>query len=306
MRVSRRVFLGVAATAGLGGGAARAQDNIVTLTREHPDGRQTSYRMMLPSAGGDWPVILFSHGANSSNLDYDRLWRAWALAGYLVIGPNHIDTGPRETQKKVGSGELWVSRLADTALPLNQKGAFEALALAGGGRPDWGAIAVAGHSFGAVVAQALAGATLFNPEDHKPVAALAPGVKACLTFSPPGPLPGFIPPDAWSTVTAPSLLQTGTADVLQGFVNDWHLRLTGFSGPPDRWTIVAKDVDHYFGGLICRRKPAPPADVLAMEEVAGLSCDVLDAYVRGRAARLKDLKLRASFGNDGVLTFAEV
>ena len=40
MRVSRRVFLGVAATAGLGGGAARAQDNIVTLAREHPDGRQ--------------------------------------------------------------------------------------------------------------------------------------------------------------------------------------------------------------------------------------------------------------------------
>jgi len=304
MRLSRRVFL-AAGAAGLTGGPAMAQGNTVSLTREHPDGRKTTYRMMTPSSPGDWPVILFSHGANSSNLDYDRLWRPWALAGYLVIGPNHIDTGPPETQKKVGRDELWSSRLADTSLPLHQKGAFEALARAGGGAPNWEAFAVAGHSFGAVVAQALAGAKLLNPEDHKPVTALLPGVKACLTFSPPGPLAGFIPADAWSSVTAPSLLQTGTADILPGFVNDWHLRLTGFSGPPDRWTIVAKDVDHYFGGLICRRKPAPPADVMAMEEVTTLSRDFLDAYVRGRAERLKDLKLRASFGNDGVLTFAE-
>lgn len=305
MQVSRRVFLSAAAV-GLCGASAPNDLSATTVTLEHPDGRKTAYRAMSPASGGDWPVILFSHGANSSHLDYDRLWRRWALAGYLVIGPNHIDTGPPETQRKVGRHELWAARLADTSLPLGQRAAFDALARAGGGTPNWDAFAVAGHSFGAVVAQALAGAKLLDPEDHAPVSALLPAVKACLTFSPPGPLAGFIPPDAWSSVTVPSLLQTGTADILPGFVDDWHLRLTGFSGPPDRWTIVAKDVDHYFGGLICRRKPAPPTMVMAMEEVATLSCDFLDAYVRGRAERLKDLKLRASFGNDGVLTFAEV
>jgi pimeloyl-ACP methyl ester carboxylesterase len=305
MKVSRRVFLSAAAV-GLCGATAPDNFSSTTFVLEHPDGRKTTYRTMHPTSGADWPVILFSHGANSSNLDYDRLWRRWALAGYLVIGPNHIDTGPPETQKKVGRDALWATRLADTSLPLRQRGAFDALARAGGGTPNWDAFAVAGHSFGAVVAQALAGAKLLDPEDHKPVTALLPGVKACLTFSPPGPLAGFIPPDAWAGVTAPSLLQTGTADILPGFVNDWHSRLTGFTGAPDRWTIVAKDVDHYFGGLICRQKPAPPAMVMAMEEVATLSCDFLDAYVRGRAERLKDLKLRASFGNDGVLTFAEV
>jgi pimeloyl-ACP methyl ester carboxylesterase len=261
---------------------------------------------MAPSVGSDWPVILFSHGANSSHLDYDRLWRPWAQAGYLVVGANHIDTGPPETQTKVGRDELWAARLADTTLPLRRRTPFEALARRRGGALHWEAIAVAGHSFGAVVAQALAGADLFNPGDHKPVAARAPGVLACLTFSPPGPLAGFIPPDAWAGVSVPSLLQTGDADILPGFVNDWRLRLTGFAGRPDRWTIVAKGVDHYFGGLICRRKAAPPADVLALEETATLSVDFLDAYVRSRPERLKDLRLRAAAGDDGVLTFAEV
>jgi dienelactone hydrolase len=306
MTVSRRVFLSAAVATGLSSAAAASDLFTTTFTLAHPDGRKTDYRAMYPGAGGNWPVILFSHGANSSHLDYDRLWRRWAQAGYLVIGPNHIDTGPPETQKKIGRSELWRSRLADAALPLRQPGAFEAVARAGGGAPQWDAFAVAGHSFGAVVAQALAGANLLDPGDHTPVSALALGVKACLTFSPPGPLAGFIPADAWSSVTIPSLLQTGTADILPGFVDDWHLRLTGFSGPPDRWTIVAKDVDHYFGGLICRQKPAPPGDVMAMEEVTTLSCDFLDAYVRGRSERLKDLKFRASFGNDGVLTLAEV
>ncbi len=305
MTVSRRAFLSAAGSVGLGVGPSRAEPFSQGLTLSHPDGRETAYRIMTPLMGGDWPVILFSHGANSSMLDYDRLWRPWAVGGYLVIGANHIDTGPPATQRKVGRHDLWVARLDDTTMPLRQRGPFEALARARGGVPSWEAVAVAGHSFGAVVAQALAGAKLLDPETHVPVTALVPGVRACLAFSPPGPKAGFIPPDAWAPVTAPSLLQTGDADILPGFVDDWRLRLTGFAGGPNRWTIVAKGVDHYFGGLICRRGPAPPADVAALEETAALSVDVLDAYVRGRSERLKDLQRRAAVGDDGVLTFAE-
>ncbi len=310
MRVSRRVVLSAAAAA-LSAGHASAEPASDILPLTHPDGRQTLYRMMTPIGGGDWPVILFSHGANSSHLDYDRLWRPWAEGGYLVIGANHIDTGPPATQRKVGRHDLWAARLADTTLPLRQRAPFEALARARGGRANWDAVAVAGHSFGAVVAQALAGAKLLDPEDHTPVVAKLEGVCACLTFSPPGPLAGFIPPDAWAGVRAPSLLQTGDADILPGFVDDWRLRLTGFAGapdrwPPNRWTIVAKGVDHYFGGLICRLKPAPAADVMALDETTRLSAAFLDAYVRGRADRLTDLRRRAAAGDDGVLTLSEV
>jgi hypothetical protein len=306
MPVSRRVFLSAAAAGGLVAGRVWAEPVSDTFTLKHPDGRETAYRVMAPGVGGEWPVILFSHGANSSNLDYDRLWRPWAAAGYLVIGANHIDTGPPEARRKVGTHDLWAARLADTTLPLDDRAPFQALARRRGGAPRWDAVAVAGHSFGAVVAQAVAGAKLLDPEDHKPIADRPTGVLACMTFSPPGPLDGFIPPYAWSGVSVPSLLQTGDADILPGFVNDWRLRLTGFSGPPDRWTIVAKGVDHYFGGLICRLKAAPPADLVALEEVATLSVVFLDAYVRGRAERLQTLRRRAVLGDDGVLTFAEV
>jgi hypothetical protein len=125
-----------------------------------------------------------------------------------------------------------------------------------------------------------------------------------VTFSPPGPLKGFIPADAWAGVTAPSLLQTGDADVLKGFVDDWRLRLTGFSGAPDRWTIVGRGVNHYFGGLICRRTPDAGAVLPALEETAALSGEFLDAYLRRRPESLKALRRRADLGDDGVLTFA--
>jgi hypothetical protein len=143
MKVSRRVFLSGAAAAGLSGGPALAELLAETFTLKHPDGRETAYRVMAPSAGGDWPVILFSHGANSSYLDYDRLWRPWAQAGYLVVGPNHIDNGPPETQRKVGRDELWAARLADTTLPLRQKAPFEAFARRRAGAARWETIAVA-------------------------------------------------------------------------------------------------------------------------------------------------------------------
>jgi dienelactone hydrolase len=306
MRVSRRVVLSAAAAAGLSGLPALAEPLTSNITLTHADGRQTAYRIMAPSSGGAWPVVLFSHGANSSNLDYDRLWNVWAARGYLVIGPNHIDTGPPATQKKVSPSELWRARVADTALPLRQRAPFEALARARSGSPDWRSVCAAGHSFGAVIAQALVGAKLEDPGDHTPVAAREPGIGACLVFSPPGPLPNFIPADAWASVTTPSLLQTGDLDMLPGFVNDWRLRLTGFPGPPDRWTIVARGVDHYFGGLICRRKPDAVADLPALEETAGLSADFLDAYLRRRMGKLAALRARAARGDDGILTFAEV
>jgi dienelactone hydrolase len=306
MPVNRRILLGAAAASvSLKAGVVFVESRVGELSIKHPDSRETAFRMMLPARPGHWPVVLFSHGANSSNADYYRLWSVWAARGYAVIGPNHIDTGPRDQQRKVGASELWRARVADTTLPLRQPAEFDAIARGLRGRLDWGKVCAAGHSFGAVVAQALAGATLLDPGDHTPFDGRAPAVAACMTFSPPGPLPGFIPSDAWKTVMAPSLLQTGDSDVLPGFVNDWRLRLTGFAGAADRWSIIGHGVDHYFGGLICRRKPGVVADLPALEETARLSSDFLDAYLDGRQSAVTALKARAQRGDDGVLVFAQ-
>ncbi len=285
------------------GGSAFADTAPLTLTLSHPDGRTTAYRALCPPHGGRWGLVLFSHGANSSNLDYDRLWRPWADAGYLVVGPNHIDSGPPAMQQKVARLALWQARLDDTSLPLRQRSSFDGWAASRGASIDWTTVCAAGHSFGAVVAQALSGAQILPPGETEPRSAPIADVAACIALSPPGPLKGFIPVDAWSTVAVPSFLQTGDADVLPGFVDDWRLRLTGFSGAPNRWTLIGHGVNHYFHGLICRLDPSAAADLAALQETATLSTLFLGAYLRGSAKALSGLQTRADRRDDGVAIF---
>ncbi len=307
MNMSRRDLMAASLVVGsqLMAGSAVADTAPLTLTLSHPDGRNTAYRAVCPSRGGRWGLVLFSHGANSSNHDYDGFWGAWADAGYLVIGPNHIDTGPPATQQKVSRSVLWQARLDDTSLPLRRRAPFDDWAASRGASIDWTKVCAAGHSFGAVVAQSLAGARLIAPGETEPRSAPIADVAACIALSPPGPLNGFIPPDAWSTISVPSFLQTGDADVLPGFVDDWRLRLTGFAGAPNRWTLIGHGVDHYFHGLICRLKPGAAADLLALQETADLTARFLEAYLGGNADALGVLQSRARRGDDGVAIFQQ-
>jgi dienelactone hydrolase len=276
------------------------------VSSRHADGRMTDYRVIMPDHGAHWGVVLFSHGNNSSNADYDRVWQAWAKRGYMVIGPNHIDTGPPAGRPKISAGDLWRSRIADIKLPLTQRADFDALAKANGASLSWDTVCGAGHSFGAVVAQAIAGAKLMVPGEGTPSNSREPAVVACVCLSPPGPLKDFIPADAWSTVTIPALIQTGDDDTLPHFVDDWRLRLTGFAGAANRWTILGRGVNHYFHGLICTLTPGPYTDLPALTETGKLTGEFIDAYVRHEGKALDHLKLRAKQGDDGVLTFAAV
>jgi predicted dienelactone hydrolase len=296
---------GAAVGAQLLGGSAFADTAPLTTSLSHPDGRTTAYRALCPPRGGRWGLILFSHGANSSNRDYDRLWAPWAEAGYLVVGPNHIDSGPPAAQQKVARTALWQARLDDTSLPLRQRALFDGWATSRGASIDWTKVCAAGHSFGAVVAQCLAGARIIAPGNSEPTSTPTAAVAACIALSPPGPLKGFIPADAWSTVAVPSFLQTGDADILPGFVDDWRLRLTGFAGAPNRWTLLGHGVNHYFHGLICRLTPGTAADLPALRETANLTAQFLDAYLRGDAQALEALQSRARRGDDGVAIFQE-
>jgi hypothetical protein len=303
--ISRRDLMatGLAAGSQLLGGSALVRVEPLTFTLSHPDGRRTAYRVLCPGRSGRWGLVLFSHGANSSNQDYDHLWAPWVQAGYMVVGPNHIDTGPPATQQKMERSALWQARQDDTSLPLRQRAPFDHFATNLGAVIDWDRVCAAGHSFGAVVAQALAGALIISPGETEPRSDPIPGVAACIALSPPGPLKGFIPADAWSTVAVPTFLQTGDADILPGFVDDWRLRLSGFAGAPNRWTLIGHGVDHYFHGLICRLSPGAAADLPALQETADLSRQFLDAYLHGSAQALAALQGRASHGDDGVAIF---
>ena len=108
---------------------------------------------------------------------------------------------------------------------------------------------VAGHSYGAFVAQVLAGAIAVGE-----TASTDTRIAGIIAYSPPGPIAGFIADDAWDGLSVPQLLVTGTADVLPGFLDDWQLYTLAHQRAEagEQWLWVGSDVDHYFGKLIGR------------------------------------------------------
>jgi predicted dienelactone hydrolase len=289
------VITGLAA--GLGGASlgpwAQAQDaetpvDIFPMMVQSKDGRGVRVRAFAP-AESDRPlgILLFSHGALSTNLAYDRVLKPWARAGYLVLAPNHLDAGGMPPPDILPSARLWTTRVLDMLALMNSRSKVEAQAAKAGRRFDWSQLGATGHSFGGLTAQALVGA------QATPVLLKAPDrrVKAVLALSPPGPGMGFIPPDSWKPIMAPMLVQTGTADIFAPN-QDWRQHLASLESASSkvRWEVVGQDVNHLFGGLICYLDAKSGAQAPQLKIVTDVGTTFLDAYVKGDAAALAKLQ----------------
>lgn len=248
---NRRMILGAAGVWPLMSGFSSlgVQQDRVTL-KSHT-GRDVHYRLLVPAQGhGAVPIILFSHGAQSAAGQYDALLRPLCQAGFLVIAPDHPDSGgPPASVPPEG---LWRARVDDLAAPILRQDELKAALSPYGLTPDFTRVCAAGHSFGGAVAQAVAGATMHFEPDAPARAMRFDGVSGLIALSPPGPRAGLVPAEAWASVTVPSVLVTGTADTLPGFIDRWETHAGGFeiNSPGNRWQIVGDGVDHFFGGLI--------------------------------------------------------
>jgi hypothetical protein len=241
MIVTRRGFVGGSALL-LAGPALARQPAVVWEDRqlEDPrDGRRMSVRIARPARldRRRAPIVL-SHGANGSHEGLVPLMAALARER-LVAAPLHVDGETHPQHGKLDQREVWRTRLADMdqILPL-------ALRLGGGRRR---AVAM-GHSYGALVAQALGGAAVFGER------APDPRIAAVVAISPPGPLPGFIDAAGWAEIERPMLVTTGDADVLPFVAPAWQAHLASFeaSRHPHTGAWVGRGVDHYFGRHIQR------------------------------------------------------
>jgi predicted dienelactone hydrolase len=254
----RQVMAGMIASVGLAAAPVRAinMPGAVQHRREsfsHADGRAVPLDIWTPASKGPFPLMVFSHGANSRADKYEELCRPLAAMGYIVIGITHADSPDHPGGGKVEMARATAMRLED------MRGLIRS-------RATWGAdpaakVIAAGHSYGALMAQILIGArveaegatraTPADPADDDVLAALA--------YSPPGEWTG-IPANSWETVRKPMLVQTGTADVLPGLADTWEKhRLSFDTTPAPAVLFVGEGVDHYFGNLICRpeRTEAP-------------------------------------------------
>jgi predicted dienelactone hydrolase len=176
--------------------------------------REVPVRIRMPAGNGRVAAIIFSHGLGGS-LDAGTIWaRAWASDGFAVVNVQHFGSdsavfGKRNFRAALNDGQLIV-RARDIQFVLNEltRRPFEGACDLG--RIDHKRIGMAGHSFGALTTQAIAGQN-FEPRIEPSLADSR--IKAAIGFSPSPPLGGSAEA-AFASIRIPFLSITGTADEL--------------------------------------------------------------------------------------------
>jgi hypothetical protein len=243
-------------------------DTIMTA----PDGRAVPVRITWPTKGvRRLPLLVLSHGANGT-LDGLVLLQRSLTRGRIVAAPRHPDSEANPDLAKVDRGKVFGQRIADMKLVLDSPIEIERLT---GKRIDTTRITAGGHSFGALIAQALGGAKVGAPaQDWRDAR-----ITRVVAFSPPGPVPGYAESVGWAAMSVPQFVQTGTADVVPMMAPKWEAHMASFDAARVSGSVlwVGRGVDHYFGNRIQRLSRVAPDQGTAF----ACAVDLADAFLRG-------------------------
>ena len=251
------------------GGSLKQEAFILSLDTGHPSSPTDFYVWHSDRPCPACPIVLFSHGAFSAPDKYTRLFDDWTGAGMTIIAPLHVDSRshPRHDAFK-GNAQLR-ARLADVAM---------ASAAIAGEENIFGLdpasdrkIVVAGHSFGALVAQIAAGASV-QGEAGTPIKLALDGMKfplGVIAISPPGGIAGYTSAEGWSPIRSPMLVATGTHDVVPGFAPNWSDHLASHEAVMEARSValIFEGMDHYFNGAYGRLQDLSADDELALGQL---------------------------------------
>lgn len=255
-----------------------------TVLRDEARSRDIALRVAHPAESGSYPVVVFSHGAFCYPERYAVVTDHWVSHGYIVIAPNHLDSpNNRERMGADQVARLLESRIEDLAAVA---GGVEAIAGKTGmaSRPDTGRMAIAGHSFGGMLAQIEAGLLLKDPATGAAVNRADPRFRAAVVMSGVGPMPQMAE-NAFAGLEGPLIASGGTLDegnVGSGQVFPWEWRMSPYTlAPPgDKYSVVLDRGDHYLGGLVCREDRGGEDDPEGAAIVRALQTAFLDAYLK--------------------------
>jgi predicted dienelactone hydrolase len=255
-----------------------------TVLRDQARGRDIALRVAHPADAGSYPVVVFSHGAFCYPERYAVVTDHWVSHGYIVIAPNHLDSpNNRERMGADQVARLLESRIEDLAAVADGVGAIaEKTNMAS--RPDTARMAIAGHSFGGMLAQIEAGLMLKDPTTGAAVSRADPRFRAAVVMSGVGPMPQMAE-NAFAGLKGPLIASGGTLDegnVGSGQVFPWEWRMSPYTlAPPgDKYSVVLDRGDHYLGGLICREDRGGEDDPEGAAIVRALQTAFLDAYLK--------------------------
>ncbi len=279
--ISRRVAAGLTIGASLLGPSLARVVAPKRLQLHSPDGRSIEV-WHWPAQGWQRGTIAFSHGAQSAPWKYDALLGPWIAAGWRVFAPLHVDSTDHPLTARFAGPLSWPARIEDMRAVSTHIG---------------GPYVAAGHSYGGLTALTLGGATAKVPEGVSgPLRDLK--ARAVVAFSPPAPIPGFIEAAGYATLAVPALIQTGTGDVPPG-ATSWRVHLAAYDAAAnggDRYALVLDDVDHFFGGAICKPELPGPKQTAEIEAAAKLALQFINGFGAGQqsARRALDARLSAS------------
>jgi dienelactone hydrolase len=268
--------------------------------------RELMFRVAAPERGAPYPLVVFSHGALCGPDTYARITDYWAAAGYVVVAPRHVDaTTDRETIGAMNPATLLDSRLADIAFVMDNLDDVEQAA----GIPgliDRDRAAIAGHSFGGMIAQIISGLRLKDPATGAALDKSDERFKAAVVLSGVGPMPQMAD-DAFAYLRGPLIATGGTEDVGNvgsGPIHPWEWRLSPYALAPagDKYALVMNDGGHFLGGLICKAQPDARPDPVALQAIQEATTLFLEAYIAGKPKARATL--RQSVGASGRREFA--
>ncbi len=208
-------------------------------------------------------IIIFSHGLGGSRDGYEYLGRHWASHGYISVHVQHLGSDDAVWRDSAGPGQAMkaatlnlqnsIARPRDVTFALDQLAKLNAEDGTLRGRLDLRRVGVAGHSFGAYTALAVAGQRS-GPSERS----LADDrVKAVITMS--APVPRHPTRRDYAPIHIPILHMTGTADDSPiGDTRARHRRVPfdSMSGPP-QLLVTLNGGDHMvFAGVNDPRRNA--------------------------------------------------
>lgn len=226
-------------------------------------------------------AIVFSHGAFSTFDRYDVLIENWAKMGYLVAAPMHVDSEEHSNSAAYKGNTVTETRIEDYAVTADYILSSEI-------RPNLSCtppekIVVAGHSYGALIAQVAGGAALSKQAKiNKPAKMIDPiGV---LAISPPGAIPNLIEASGWAQIRKPMLVVTGTNDVVSSFIPDWKMHLHSYQAVRESraYSLIFQDIDHYFNGAFGRISESGPGSYSEISALNAAISSLLKHWDNGR------------------------
>ena len=288
----------------------------ITIRSQHTG--NIDIRISYPQASTKaHPLIVFSHGHYLNNKSYHALTDEWVKRGYVVIAPRHLDSGDRETIAALGKrlGHDWISaaRVLDIKAIINQVETIEDLTEFFSGKILTEKIIAAGHSFGALTAQILAGATLEQQGNSLypiPNILRDDRVAAVVAISPPGLVPGAISKQTWERFSAPQLVVTGTNDVFEYIWQDYREHTVSYQAaePGNNYLLVMDGMDHYMGNLIGRLNKDSAPQKQALDRVVERSLVFMETFLTSNMSDKANNEstlnnFKATLAQPGVVTY---